>query len=490
MLKKPLNKIRYPFLGASFTENVLPFKKLNRKAYKLKNLSNKKGLSYRIGQVQKNIIEQETTTKIESTLTKQDFATVENINSIHNFIKRGLPFCDFLKHTKNFFEHKPGSKNLLEEKKEKIQPCLGLKKRDRFYKSKYIFSLGQLKAEFSRKQKEHNRHNKYSHFKTLLEERKKCMIAYGCLNKKQMQSLFLQAKALHGKFDENFIKIAESRLDVTLFRICFFPTIFSARQWINHGHILVNNSVINLPGYQLKAGDVITVASDKKDKLKQRICLFIAEKTKIRAFHYSIKVKAFYAIIKSCVPCQLQGMEQTKKRKMYNLFKKIFLRIVPKKNQRLPLFHLLPKVFLFFSKARDSKNPSLEATRRIPSTHRIPSLYPLRDEERDTIRGSSYPFRKGYQENQKNQEYSLFYNRVGDTSKGYGTQLLPFLKMRNLFTSVRPLRQRVGTFKISGMKPLNLEVCYKKMVAIFLYSPQKVALPASIDLHLIAKSIK
>jgi hypothetical protein len=44
--------------------------------------------------------------------------------------------------------------------------------------------------------------------------------------------------------------------------------------------------------------------------------------------------------------------------------------------------------------------------------------------------------------------------------------------------------------RISGMKPLNLEVCYKNMVAIFLYSPQKVALPASLDLHSIAKSFR
>jgi len=69
-----------------------------------------------------------------------------------------------------------------------------------------------------------------------------------------MQKLFLQAKKFEGKFDENFVKIVESRLDVALFRICFFPTLFKARQWVNHGHILVNNSVITLPGYQLKGG--------------------------------------------------------------------------------------------------------------------------------------------------------------------------------------------------------------------------------------------
>ena len=52
---------------------------------------------------------------------------------------------------------------------------------------------------------------------------------------------------------------SKGRLDVALFRICFFPTLFSARQWVNHGHILVNSSVINLPVYQLKGGDIISV---------------------------------------------------------------------------------------------------------------------------------------------------------------------------------------------------------------------------------------
>ena len=65
----------------------------------------------------------------------------------------------------------------------------------------------------------------------------------------------------------------------------------------------------------------------------------------------------------------------------------------------------------------------------------------------------------------------------------------PFLKVKNLFTLPRPLTQRVRSYKISGMKPLHLEVCYKNMIAIFLYSPQKVALPATIDFSLIRKSV-
>nr|QES94799.1 ribosomal protein S4 [Trebouxia lynnae] len=400
MLKKPLNKKRYPFLQASFPENPFFFKKLNRKTIKLNRISNKKGLTNRIRKIQKNIIEQETVTKIKNTLSTQNYGTVENLQQIHNFIKP-----DLLKHTKN--------KTNTTDKSKKPDSVI----------SKYTFSLEQLKQEFYKKQ---SQYSKSSVFKTLLEERKKCSIVYGCLNEKQIQKLFLQAKKFNGKFDENFIKIVESRLDVALFRIAFFPTIFCARQWINHKHILVNNSVINLPGYQLKSGDVITVAPDKRDALKRRICDFLAEKIKIRDFHYLLRIKTFYTIIKNCTFLRDTQSVKIKEKPLETQnkirFKKMIRKITGTFSSLNRIEKCLPKIFSFFSQKRQ--------------------------------------------------------------------QLLPFLKIRNLFTSARPLRQRVGAFKISGMKPLNLEVCYKNMVAIVLYSPQKVALPASIDLHLIAKTIQ
>ena len=387
MLKKTLNKVRYPFLQSSFPENPLPFKKLNKRAGRLNAISNRKGLTNRIKRIQKNIIEQQTRTKRKKTTNTHKKNTVETIQNYKECFS-------FLKYTK------------------KIE--IGKKRKSRL--SKYMFSLEQLKAEFYKKQ---SGHSKPSVFKTLLEERKKCSIVYGCLNKNRIQKLFLQAKKVDGKFDENFIKIVESRLDVTLFRICFFPTIFSARQWVNHGHILVNNSVITLPGYQLKSGDIVTIAPNKRRVVKQKLSLFIKNKMKIRSTHYLLGINTFYTILKNC------ALETKIKENIKKVFfsKKCSKKIKNvSKNKIFSLFYLIPKIFAFFS--------------------------------------------------QKKQ------------------QLLPFLKIRNHFTSARPLKQRVAAFKISGMKPLNIEVCYKNMVAIFLYSPQKVVLPASIDLQLIAKTIQ
>ena len=407
MFKKTLNKVRYPFLQLSFPENPLPFKRLNRKAVRLNAISNRKGLTNRIKRIQKNIIEQQTIIKKKATESTHKKNTVESVNVLQNYRE-----CfSFLKYTKKIEQDKKEYSRL----------------------SKYMFSLEQLKAEFYKKQ---SGHSKSSVFKTLLEERKKCSIVYGCLNKKQIHKLFLQAKRMNGKFDENFIKIVESRLDVTLFRVCFFPTIFSARQWVSHGHILVNNSVITLPGYQLKSGDIVTITPNKRKVVKQKLSLFIADKIKIRSTHYSLGISTFYTLLKSCVFRQNKNnfletnIKENTKKSFFNLFlkqKEVFKKKKKEriksvsKNKIFSLFYLVPKIFAFFSKKKQ--------------------------------------------------------------------QLLPFLKIRNHFTSARPLKQRVAGFKISGMKPLNTEVCYKNMVAIFLYSPQKVALPASIDLQLIAKTI-
>jgi len=441
MLRKPLNKIRNPFLRGPFTENPSFFKKLNRKGSLLNTLSNKRGLTDKIRKIQKNIIKRESVSSFsqkKNTHRKgvQQF-TVEDSKQIHNFIKPSFLNRFFLKFTK---------KNTCTVEKDKVA------------KYKYMFSLEQLKGEFYRKP---SRHNKSSLFKILLEERKKCSIAYGSLNKKQMQKLFLQAKKFEGKFDENFVKIVESRLDVALFRICFFPTLFSARQWVNHGHILVNNSVINLPGYQLKGGDIITVAPDKRDALKRKISLFIAEKIKIRACHYLVKIKTFYGIIKSCIPCQ----------KINPLYLNPLF-IVNRRRERVTMYKspFLKKSDQEQTKVKKSGvfKKGIDNVFRLPGNKGFQNIY-----GKKKIKNLFYLLPKIF----------LFFSQKKE-------QLLPFLKVRNLFTSSRSLTQRVAAFKISGMKPLNLEVCYKNMVAIFLYSPQKVALPVSIDLHLIAKSIQ
>ena len=70
--------------------------------------------------------------------------------------------------------------------------------------------------------------------------------------------------ACKGDTGENLIGLLERRLDAVVFRAKFVPTMFAARQFINHGHVKVNGRRVNISSYQLKVGDVIEVKEASK----------------------------------------------------------------------------------------------------------------------------------------------------------------------------------------------------------------------------------
>lgn len=70
---------------------------------------------------------------------------------------------------------------------------------------------------------------------------------------------FKEAKRMKGDTAENFVGLLESRLDAVVYRANFAPTIFAARQFVTHKHILVNGKKVNIPSYRVKPNDVIEV---------------------------------------------------------------------------------------------------------------------------------------------------------------------------------------------------------------------------------------
>ena len=87
---------------------------------------------------------------------------------------------------------------------------------------------------------------------------------YANINERQFKNIFKEAVRIKGDTSENIIGLLESRLDAFIYRAKFVPTVFSARQFINHGHIKVNGKRVNIPSYRLKAGDLVEI----KDKSK------------------------------------------------------------------------------------------------------------------------------------------------------------------------------------------------------------------------------
>ena len=82
---------------------------------------------------------------------------------------------------------------------------------------------------------------------------------YGNIMEKQFRKTYDQATRMKGDASENLIGLLERRLDAIVYRSKFVPTVFAARQFVKHGHVLVNGKKVNIPSYRCNVGDVIEV---------------------------------------------------------------------------------------------------------------------------------------------------------------------------------------------------------------------------------------
>ncbi|MFM6973001.1 MAG: 30S ribosomal protein S4 [Alphaproteobacteria bacterium] len=99
-----------------------------------------------------------------------------------------------------------------------------------------------------------------------LRAKQRMKFYYGNISEKQFYNTFKLASRMKGDVSENFVATLESRLDAVIYRANFVPTVFSARQFINHKHVLVNGKSVNIPSYRLKVGDVVQIR-EKSRKL-------------------------------------------------------------------------------------------------------------------------------------------------------------------------------------------------------------------------------
>ena len=87
---------------------------------------------------------------------------------------------------------------------------------------------------------------------------------YGNINERQFRNIYRKALTKRGDTTENLIGLLESRLDTVIYRGKFTPTVFAARQLINHGHIRVNKKKVNISSYLVKETDVIEIREKSK----------------------------------------------------------------------------------------------------------------------------------------------------------------------------------------------------------------------------------
>jgi small subunit ribosomal protein S4 len=115
------------------------------------------------------------------------------------------------------------------------------------------------RREYGPGQHGQRRKQKLSDFGIQLRAKQKLKGYYGDLTEKQFRRIYTEAERRRGDTGEALIGLLERRLDAVVYRAKFVPTIFAARQFVNHGHVLVNGKRVNIPSYRVSEGDVIEV---------------------------------------------------------------------------------------------------------------------------------------------------------------------------------------------------------------------------------------
>ena len=107
------------------------------------------------------------------------------------------------------------------------------------------------------------RRGKKSEYAVQLMEKQKAKFTYGILER-QFRNLFEKASRNKGVTGEVLLQLCESRLDNVVYRLGLSPTRGGARQLVSHRHITINGSILNIPSYQVKVGDVVGVREKSK----------------------------------------------------------------------------------------------------------------------------------------------------------------------------------------------------------------------------------
>ncbi|PJB69291.1 MAG: 30S ribosomal protein S4 [Alphaproteobacteria bacterium CG_4_9_14_3_um_filter_47_13] len=127
---------------------------------------------------------------------------------------------------------------------------------------------GRPKSPFNKRQTRPGQHGerrgKLSDYGVQLMAKQKLKGYYGSIGERQFRRYYAEARRLRGDSGQNLVGLLERRLDAVIYRAKFVPTIFAARQFVNHKHILVNGKVVNIPSYQVKEGDVIEVRESSR----------------------------------------------------------------------------------------------------------------------------------------------------------------------------------------------------------------------------------
>lgn len=141
---------------------------------------------------------------------------------------------------------------------------------------------GRAKSPYNKRQTAPGQHGanrgKLSDFGQQLRAKQKLKGYYGSIGERQFRRYYDEAIRVRGDSGQNLIGLLESRLDAVIYRAKFVATVFAARQFVNHGHILVNGKRVQSPSYRVKEGDIVEVRGKAKQFAVTQMAAELAER--------------------------------------------------------------------------------------------------------------------------------------------------------------------------------------------------------------------
>jgi small subunit ribosomal protein S4 len=120
------------------------------------------------------------------------------------------------------------------------------------------------RREYGPGQHGQRRKGKLSDYGVQLRAKQKLRGYYGNISERQFRGIYEEAIRMKGDSGAHLIGLLERRLDALIYRAKFVPTVFAARQFVNHGHVKVNSRRVTIPSYRVKVGDLVEVKERSK----------------------------------------------------------------------------------------------------------------------------------------------------------------------------------------------------------------------------------
>jgi small subunit ribosomal protein S4 len=165
------------------------------------------------------------------------------------------------------------------------------------------------RREYGPGQHGQRRKGKISDFGTQLRAKQKLKGYYGNISEKQFRGYYAEAIRLKGDSGAHLIGLLERRLDAVVYRAKFVPTVFAARQFVNHGHVKVNGRRVTISSYLVKPGDLIEVKEASKQLVIVLESVALAERDVpdyVEADHDKMTAKLARVPVLSDVPYPVQ----------------------------------------------------------------------------------------------------------------------------------------------------------------------------------------